>query len=149
LLENPLSDVERDALIAAGKLDRYIPVEPIGPWGFLDAVHELFRRTGKSAADIKRFGGRPEWFQKQECFRRMAMDTRQAAAAVRIFLQQGIDEGIMQMRLDGGMLEDCEAELHLLADFVRAQAHGLRATWPDMMRDTVLPTTANPGPRPR
>jgi hypothetical protein len=68
LLENPLSDVERDALIAAGKLDRYIPVEPIGPWGFLGAVHELFRRTGKLAADIKRFGGRPEWFQKKGIF---------------------------------------------------------------------------------
>jgi hypothetical protein len=79
----------------------------------------------------------------------MAMDTRQSAKAVRIFLQQGIDEGIMQMRLDGGTLEDCEAELHLLADSVRAQANSLRATWPDMMRDTVLPTAANPSPRPR
>ena len=45
-------------------MDRYICVEPQGPWGFLDAVNELFRRSGKSASDIKQVGGRPEWFDK-------------------------------------------------------------------------------------
>jgi hypothetical protein len=63
-LEDPLSDVEREALIAAGKMDRYIAVEPNGPWGFLDAVHDLLRRTGKSSTEIKRVGGRPEWFDR-------------------------------------------------------------------------------------
>jgi hypothetical protein len=43
-------------------LDRYICVEPIGPWGFVNAVNELFRRSGKSANNIKHVGGRPEWF---------------------------------------------------------------------------------------
>jgi hypothetical protein len=63
-IENPLFKYEHEALATAGKLDRYICVEPQGPWGFLDAVNELFRRSGKSASDIKHVGGRPEWFDK-------------------------------------------------------------------------------------
>ena len=39
-------------------------MEPEGPWGFLDAVNELLRRSGKSASDIKHVEGRPEWFDK-------------------------------------------------------------------------------------
>ena len=49
---------------AAGRLDRYIPVEPTGAWGFLDAVNELFRRTGKTDTDIRHAGGRPKWFDR-------------------------------------------------------------------------------------
>ena len=63
-IENPLFKYEYEALVAAGRLDRYICVEPEGPWGFLDAVNDLFRRSGKSASDIKHVGGRPEWFDK-------------------------------------------------------------------------------------
>ena len=63
-LENPLLKEEQEELAAAGKLDRYISVEPEGPWGFLDAVNELFRRSGKSANDIKHVNGRPEWFDR-------------------------------------------------------------------------------------
>jgi hypothetical protein len=55
---------ESDALEAAGKLDRYICVDPEGPWGFVDAIQELFRRSGKSADDIECAGGRPEWFDR-------------------------------------------------------------------------------------
>ena len=63
-LEDPIHKGEQAALAAAGKLDRYIPVEPTGPWGFLDAVNELFLRSGKTAADIRHAGGRPEWFDR-------------------------------------------------------------------------------------
>jgi hypothetical protein len=63
-IENPLFKAEREALAADGKLDRYICAEPVGPWGFLNAVNELFRRSGKSADDIERAGGRPEWFDR-------------------------------------------------------------------------------------
>jgi len=63
-IENPLFKIEREALAAAGLMDRYISVEPHGPWGFLNAVNELFRRSGKTENDIKRDGGRPEWFDK-------------------------------------------------------------------------------------
>jgi hypothetical protein len=63
-LEDPLPRGEQDALARAGKLDRYIPVEPVGAWAFLDAVNELFRRTGKSATDIRHAGAHPEWFNR-------------------------------------------------------------------------------------
>ena len=64
-LEDPILRGERDALAAADKLDRYIEVDPQGPWGFLDAVNELFRLTGVAAADLDRARARPEWFDPQ------------------------------------------------------------------------------------
>ena len=63
-LEDPVPMGERDALTAAGKLDRYIPVYPEGAWGFLDAVNELFLRTGITRADFDRVGAHPEWFNR-------------------------------------------------------------------------------------
>jgi hypothetical protein len=63
-LEDPLQKCESDALAAAGKLDRYIHVNPQGPWGFLDAINELFMRTGITAEDIECAGGFQEWFDK-------------------------------------------------------------------------------------
>ena len=64
-LEDPIMKGEEDALAAAGKLNCYIPVEPQGAWGFVDAVNELFRRSGKTAADVRNAGGRPEWFDRE------------------------------------------------------------------------------------
>lgn len=61
-LEDPIPRGERDALTAAGQLDRYIEVNPQGPWGFLDGIHEVFRRTGITNADLERVGARAEWF---------------------------------------------------------------------------------------
>jgi len=63
-LEDPIPSGERDALSAAGKLDRYIPVDPHGPWGFLDAINELFLRTGIRRSDFDRIGARADWFDK-------------------------------------------------------------------------------------
>ena len=63
-LEDPILKGEEAALAAAGQLHRYIPVEPIGAWAFLDAVNELFRRTGKTDADIRHAGGLPKWFDR-------------------------------------------------------------------------------------
>lgn len=63
-LEDSLHKCESDALAAAGNLDRHICVDPQGPWGFVDAVQELFRRSGKSVDDIERAGGNPKWFDK-------------------------------------------------------------------------------------
>lgn len=63
-LEDPIPKGEREALTAAGKLEHYIPVEPEGPWGFLDAVNELFRLTRITNADLQRVGARPEWFDR-------------------------------------------------------------------------------------
>jgi hypothetical protein len=61
-LEDPIPIGELDVLTAAGKLDRYIPVDPHGPWAFLDAINEIFWRTGITRADFDRIGARPEWF---------------------------------------------------------------------------------------
>lgn len=63
-LEDPISRGEREALIAAGKLERYIEVDPQGPWGFLDAIRELFHRTGITADVLERAGARAEWFDR-------------------------------------------------------------------------------------
>ncbi|MGA2727212.1 MAG: hypothetical protein ABSE96_05330 [Terracidiphilus sp.] len=99
-IEDPLFKIEREALAAAGHLDRYICVEPHGPWGFLDAVNELFRRSGKSANDIKRVGGRPEWFDKaaiatdKSCGGQLITkpsDPRDVAQEHSGFLQSGIE----------------------------------------------------------
>lgn len=66
-LEDPIPRGERDALAAAGKLDRYIPVEPQGPWGFLDGINQLFDRTGIGTENLEHVGGRPEWFDYAIC----------------------------------------------------------------------------------
>jgi hypothetical protein len=63
-LEDPIPRGEREALKAAGQLYRYIPVDPQGPWGFLDAVTELFARTGVTRAHLEDAGARPEWFDR-------------------------------------------------------------------------------------
>ncbi len=47
-IEDPIFDYEREALAASGQLDRYICVEPHGPWGFLEAVNELFSSLWKA-----------------------------------------------------------------------------------------------------
>ena len=63
-LEDPILKGERDALALAGRLDRYIPVDPQGPWGFLDAVNELFARTEIDRTAFDRVGARAEWFDR-------------------------------------------------------------------------------------
>jgi hypothetical protein len=67
-LEDPIPEGEEAALAAAGELDRYIPVDPQGPWGFLYAVNKLFRRTGITAADLERIAARPMWFDRDALF---------------------------------------------------------------------------------
>ena len=63
-LEDLIPKGERDALTAAGKLNRYIPVDSQGPWGFLDAVNDLFQQAAISADQLHRAGAHPEWFDK-------------------------------------------------------------------------------------
>jgi hypothetical protein len=67
-LEDPIPKGERDALSSASRLDRYIHVDPQGPWGFLDAVNELFIRTGIDAAALTSIGARPAWFHSAALF---------------------------------------------------------------------------------
>jgi hypothetical protein len=63
-LEDPIPLGEHSALTSAGKLDRYIPVAQHGPWGFLDAINEVFLRTGITRLYFDRIGARPEWFDR-------------------------------------------------------------------------------------
>jgi hypothetical protein len=46
------------------KLDRYIPVDTQGQWGFLDALNELFRHASITADELRLAGARPEWFDR-------------------------------------------------------------------------------------
>jgi hypothetical protein len=64
-LEDPLCKEELDALHVQDKMNRYVRVEPFGPWAFLDSVNELFKRTGVDDQKIKRVGGNPDWFKKE------------------------------------------------------------------------------------
>lgn len=64
-LEDPLCREELKALHDADKLDRYIRVEPYGNWAFLDGINELFRRAGIGEEDIKKVGGKLEWFNRE------------------------------------------------------------------------------------
>ena len=43
---------------------------------------------------------------------------------------------IRQMKIEGGTLEDCIAELNILADFLHSQANTLTDAWPDLLKDT-------------
>ena len=66
----------------------------------------------------------------------MTIDSRHLTEAHRVYYQEGIERMICQMKIEGGSLEDCTRELHLLADFVRAQADGLAGVWPELLSDT-------------
>jgi hypothetical protein len=57
-------------------------------------------------------------------------------AAHRIYYQEEIESMIRLMKIEGGSLDDCEAELRLLADFVRFQADNLRDAWRDLLKGT-------------
>jgi hypothetical protein len=88
-LEDPLTDEEIKALTEAGKLDRYVRVEPYGPWGFLDAVNELFRRAGIDKNGLKRVGIKPEWFNREAILNQESEkeNTRQLLTMVQMFAQ--------------------------------------------------------------
>jgi hypothetical protein len=56
----------------------------------------------------------------------MTMDSRDLTEAERVYYEEEIERMIRRLKIEGGTLEDCTRELHLLADFARAQADGLR-----------------------
>jgi hypothetical protein len=66
----------------------------------------------------------------------MANEKRAYVAGLRKFYEDEIEVMIRQMKIEGGTLDDCIAELNLLADFVRSQADGLRVVWPTLLKDT-------------
>ena len=62
-----------------------------------------------------------------------------------------IEAMIRQIKIDGGTLDDCIAELRILADFVQSQADALTDAWPSLLKDTVYARSATiPGdPNPK
>src|SRR5690349_13405405 len=44
------------------------PVDPQGPWGFLDAVNEPFSKTEITRSTLDGIGARPQWFDKASLF---------------------------------------------------------------------------------
>jgi hypothetical protein len=66
----------------------------------------------------------------------MTMGSREITEALRVYYEEEIEGMIRRMKIEGGTLEDCTRELHLLADFVRAQADGLAEAWPELLHDT-------------
>lgn len=66
-LEDQLDRDTIAKLTVAGKLDRYIHVDSVGPWAFMDSCLELFKRANVDKQMIKSVGGRIQLFQK-ECY---------------------------------------------------------------------------------
>ena len=68
----------------------------------------------------------------------MASETRiTVAAAFRKYYQQEIESMIRQMKIEGATLDDCVAELNILADFIHSQADALTDAWPTLLKDTA------------
>lgn len=67
----------------------------------------------------------------------MASESRNTAAALRKYFQEELESMIRQMKIEGGTLDDCIAELHILADFVRSQAATIKDAWPTLLKDTA------------
>jgi hypothetical protein len=68
----------------------------------------------------------------------MAGEKRPMIAGHRKYYEDEIEGMVRQMKIEGGTLDDCVAELHLVADFVRSQAQGLKDLWPNLLQDTYF-----------
>lgn len=63
-LEDPLSTGSLKELEDAGMMDRYISVEPTGPWGFVRALRVLFEKASITPEDIKDASGSMSLFKE-------------------------------------------------------------------------------------
>ena len=66
----------------------------------------------------------------------MASESRKYLVGLRKYYEEEIKTAIRQMKIEGGTLDDCIAELNILADFVHSQANELTDAWPDLLKDT-------------
>lgn len=67
----------------------------------------------------------------------MTSERRITVATIRKYYQEEIETAIRQMKIRGGTLDDCIAELNILADFIRSQADALTDAWPTLLKDTA------------
>jgi len=70
----------------------------------------------------------------------MASDSRKYIAGIRKYYQQEIETMIRQMKIEGGTLDECMAELKLLAEFIRSQADVLEDGWANLRHGTCYET---------
>ena len=70
----------------------------------------------------------------------MASDSRKYIAGIRKYYQQEIETMIRQMKIEGGTLDECVAELKLLAEFIRSQADVLEDGWANLRHGTCYET---------
>jgi len=66
----------------------------------------------------------------------MANESRNTCVAFRKYYQEELESMIRQMKIGGGTLEDCIAELNILADFLHSQADALPDAWSTLLKDT-------------
>ena len=66
----------------------------------------------------------------------MPSESRKSVAALRHYYEKEIEAMVRQMKVEGGTMEDCIAELRLLAEFVRSQADALTDAWPSLLQET-------------
>jgi hypothetical protein len=64
----------------------------------------------------------------------MTNGSRKYLAGLRKYYQDEIETMIRQMKTEGGTLDDCLAELRLLAEFVHSQADTLKDGWPNLLQ---------------
>ena len=66
----------------------------------------------------------------------MPNENRKFVVALRRYHEGEIEAMVRIMKIEGGTLEDCIAELRLLAEFICSQADGLTDAWPSLLKDT-------------
>jgi hypothetical protein len=64
-------------------------------------------------------------------------ENRKYVAGHRKYYQEEIESTVRQMKIEGGTLDDCVAELNILADFIRSHATALRDAWPNLLKGTA------------
>lgn len=63
-LEDPLSTGDLSELKDSNLIDRYIPIQPVGLWGFTRGVRVLFEKAGITEENLEEIGASPEWFKE-------------------------------------------------------------------------------------
>jgi hypothetical protein len=66
----------------------------------------------------------------------MASESRISVAGLRKYYQGEIETMIRQMKIEGGTIDDCIAELNILAEFIHSKAGALTDAWPTLLKGT-------------
>lgn len=64
-------------------------------------------------------------------------ENRELIAGLRRYYEEEIEMMVREMKIEGGTLVDCVAELRKLAEFISSQADGLSDAWPNLLQETA------------